>query len=56
MIGFTKGIYTRRQIHHPLFIKKDSSAKTHRVKGTDGKSYFLKLSNLAQAYRIVGKT
>lgn len=34
-----------------LFIKKGSSAETYRVKGNDGKLYFLKLFNYAKLHR-----
>jgi transitional endoplasmic reticulum ATPase len=34
-----------------LFIKKSSNAETYRVKGKDGKLYFLKLFNVAQTHR-----
>jgi transitional endoplasmic reticulum ATPase len=34
-----------------LFIKKGSNAETYRVKGKDGKLYFLKLYNCAKLHR-----
>jgi len=34
-----------------LFIKQGSNAETYRVKGTDGKLYFLKLFNFAKLHR-----
>lgn len=34
-----------------LFIKQGSNAETYRVKGTDGKLYFLKLFNYAKLHR-----
>lgn len=34
-----------------LFIKQGSNAETYRVKGKDGKLYFLKLFNYAKLYR-----
>lgn len=34
-----------------LFIKKGSNAETYRVKGTDGKLYFLKLFNYSKLHR-----
>lgn len=34
-----------------LFIKKGSNAETYRVKGNDGKLYFLKLFNFAKLHR-----
>ncbi|KAA6302976.1 MAG: ATP-dependent zinc metalloprotease FtsH [Candidatus Ordinivivax streblomastigis] len=34
-----------------LFIKKGHNTETYRVKGTDGKLYFLKLFNFAQLHR-----
>jgi transitional endoplasmic reticulum ATPase len=33
-----------------LFIKKGSNAETYRVKGADGKLYFLKLFNISQTH------
>jgi transitional endoplasmic reticulum ATPase len=33
-----------------LFIKKGANAETYRVKGTDGKLYFLKLFNVSQTH------
>ena len=34
-----------------LFIKQGSNAETYRVKGKDGKLYFLKLFNYAKLHR-----
>ena len=34
-----------------LFIKQGSNAQTYRVKGKDGKLYFLKLFNYAKLHR-----
>ena len=43
--GFTvKGLYTV-----VLFIKKSATAETYRVRGPDGKLYFLKLFNISMA-------
>ena len=34
-----------------LFIKQGSNAETYRIKGNDGKLYFLKLFNYAKLHR-----
>ena len=34
-----------------LFIKQGSNAETYRVKGNDGKLYFLKLFNYSKLHR-----
>lgn len=46
-----KNYSINEQYHVLLFIKKGSNAETYRVKGSDGKLYFLKLFNYAKIHR-----
>lgn len=47
----TKGFSIDEQYSVLLFIKQGSNAETYRVKGPDGKLYFLKLFNYAKLHR-----
>ncbi|MCE1169576.1 MAG: AAA family ATPase [Sphingobacteriia bacterium] len=46
-----KGISINDKYSILLFIKQGSNAETYRVKGTDGKLYFLKLFNYSKLHR-----
>jgi transitional endoplasmic reticulum ATPase len=46
-----KGFFIDSKYSILLFIKQGSNAETYRVKGTDGKLYFLKLFNYSKLHR-----
>src|SRR5690554_7465342 len=46
-----KGFSINEKYSIILFIKQGSNAETYRVKGKDGKLYFLKLFNYSQLHR-----
>ena len=46
-----KNFSVNKKYYIILFIKKGSNAETYRVKGTDGKLYFLKLFNYSKLHR-----
>lgn len=48
----TKGFLIDEKYSVLLFIKQGSNAETYRVKGLDGKMYFLKLFNYAKLHRL----
>lgn len=47
----TKGFLIDEKYSVLLFIKRGSNAETYRVKGSDGKMYFLKVFNYAKLHR-----
>ena len=47
----TRNFSVNKKYSVMLFIKKGSNAETYRVKGLDGKLYFLKLFNYAKLHR-----
>jgi transitional endoplasmic reticulum ATPase len=47
----SKGYTIKEKYNVLLFIKQGSNAETYRVRGTDGKLYFLKLFNYAKLHR-----
>jgi hypothetical protein len=51
MATLTKNTILSNKYTVLFFIKKGCNAETYRVRGTDGKLYFLKLFNVAQAHR-----
>ena len=47
----SKGFSIKEKYNVLLFIKQGSNAETYRIKGNDGKLYFLKLFNYAKLHR-----